>query len=104
LIDVIKLLNEANLEVPEVLDLQFDNCGENKNKVMFSYLSLLVEQDYFKEINVGFLVVGHTHSSIDQYFSVLSKAIQSKTFIGSPLALLNLIKVTCRMIFLLYIG
>jgi hypothetical protein len=59
---------------------------------MFTYLSLLVDEYYFDKIEVGFLVVGHTHSSIDQYFSVISKAIKKSSFIGSPLAMLKLIE------------
>ena len=35
---------------------------------------------------------GHTHASIDQYFSVISKKIYSCDFIGSPLSLLELIR------------
>ena len=80
--------------MPRTLWLQFDNCGENKNKEMFAYLSLLVETFIFDEIEVGFLIVGHTHSSIDQYFSIISKAIKSKKtkFIGSPLAMKEIVK------------
>ena len=54
---------------------------------MFSYFSLLVETMVFDKIQVNFLIVGHTHSSIDQYFSILSKAIGDCEFIGSPMAL-----------------
>ncbi len=55
---------------------------------MFSYASALVELGYFEAIDMNFLIVGHTHhSSIDQYFSVLSKAIKSAEFIGSPISL-----------------
>ena len=45
---------------------------------MFAYASALVENGYFDVLEVNFLIVGHTHSSIDQYFSVLSKAISSR--------------------------
>jgi hypothetical protein len=40
------------------------------------------------------MIVGHTHASIDQYFSIISHKIHSnKTiFIGSPLALLELVR------------
>lgn len=62
-----------------------------QNKYMFVYLSLLVEMKYFTTIEVYFLLVGHTHCSIDQYFSVLSKAIAEKSFIGSTLALVELL-------------
>jgi hypothetical protein len=54
---------------------------------MFAYASALVENGYFDVLEVNFLIVGHTHSSIDQYFSVLSKAISSAEWIGSPLSL-----------------
>ena len=56
---------------------------------MFTYLSLLVERGYFDEIRVNFLIVGHTHTSIDQYFSVITKKLRNK-FVGSPLALQHL--------------
>lgn len=56
-----------------------------------SYLALLVEKDHFKKIEVFFLIVGHTHASIDQYFSRLAKAIYRQYFIGSPLSLEDLL-------------
>jgi hypothetical protein len=70
--------------------LQYDNCGENKNKYLFGYLSLLVQLQYFKEISLNFLIVGHTHCILDQYFSTLSTKINSCNFIGSPFALAGL--------------
>jgi hypothetical protein len=57
---------------------------------VFSWISLLVEANLFDVVDVYFLIVGHTHASIDQYFSVLSSAIFTCQFIGSPLALENL--------------
>jgi hypothetical protein len=59
---------------------------------MFTWLSLLVEQDIFDEIEVNFLIVGHTHASIDQFFSVLANAIERTKFICSPLALEEVIR------------
>ena len=58
---------------------------------MFSYLSLLIEEDIFKKIEVFFLIVGHTHASIDQYFSILARDIYKSKFIASPLALESLL-------------
>ena len=52
---------------------------------MFAYASALVELGYFDAIDMNLLIVKHTHSSIDQYFSVLSKAIKSAEFIDSPI-------------------
>jgi hypothetical protein len=54
---------------------------------MFCYASLLVEGGYAEEINLSFLVVGHTHCNLDQNFSVLSKKIRDSAYIGSPVAL-----------------
>ena len=58
---------------------------------MFGFLSALVEKGIFEKISVNFLIVGHTHASIDQYFSVLSKAIKNAEWIGTPLALRKLL-------------
>ena len=92
IIDVSILLRQRGLLVPRILDLQFDNCGDNKNKEIFGYYCLLVESWSFDEIEIAFLIVGHTHASIDQYFSVISKAIKKAVFIGTPIALLELIR------------
>ena len=55
---------------------------------MFAYLSMLVELKVFDEILVNFLIVGHTHTSIDQYFSVLSsrKIFESSFIIKNRIA------------------
>ena len=59
---------------------------------MFCYLSHLVEDCYFDEIEMFFLVVGHTHNILDQWFSVLANAVGTANFIGSVLALHALYK------------
>ena len=61
-----------------------------QNKECFMFNALLVELGYFEKITVGFLIVGHTHASIDQYFSCLRKLIRRASFIASPLALQHL--------------
>ena len=75
------------LDLPSHLILQFDNCKENKNKSVFTYISLLVQLGHFRKVEVFFLIVGHTHCSIDQYFSSCATEIWNALFIGSPLAL-----------------
>ena len=92
LFDLCGLLRNRGLRMPRALWLQFDNCGENKNKEMFGYMSLLVEGFFFDSVDINFLIVGHTHASIDQYFSVIAKAIFRSHFIGTPLALMELIR------------
>jgi hypothetical protein len=52
---------------------QYDNCGENKNQFLIGFFSMLVETKQVKYVELHFLLVGHTHCSVDQYFSVLSK-------------------------------
>lgn len=84
LIDLAELLKEKNFKMPEKLFLQFDNGRENKNKEMFCYLSMLVEERRFESIQVNFLIVGHTHSKVDQYFSTMSKLIKAQSFIATP--------------------
>jgi hypothetical protein len=92
MIDVSILLRKRGLLVPRILDLQFDNCGDNKNKEIFGFYCVLIESWSFDEIEIAFLIVGHTHASIDQYFSVISKAKKKTVFIGTPMAFLELIR------------
>lgn len=92
MIDTSILLRKRGLLMPRTLWLQFDNCGDQKNKEFFCYSSLLIELFAFDEVEIAFLIVGHTHASIDQYFSVIAKAIRRTHFIGTPLALLELIR------------
>ena len=68
MIQLAALLAKHNMPMPPNIHFQLDNCGENKNKEFFTYCAILVELGYFEEITVGFLIVGHTHASIDQYF------------------------------------
>ena len=65
------------------LYLQMDNCSENKNQVVFAFLTDLVARSIFDEIHVGFLMVGHTHEDIDQYFSIISSWLR-KTEVICP--------------------
>jgi hypothetical protein len=61
---------------------------------MFGWLSHLVEQGLMDEFEVSFLVVGHTHCSIDQYFSTISGYIRKKAdFIPTPDAMRYLLTV-----------
>jgi hypothetical protein len=120
-IDTEQALAQMSMRLPRSLHLQFDNwyvvlltnyyssihnsiiffvyflniiySGENKNKYLFAYLSMLIELGHFDEIYVRFLIVGHTHSDPDQMFSVLTKKIKSTQFIGSPISFRELLKI-----------
>jgi hypothetical protein len=54
--------------LPRRLYLQLDNSPkDNKNQFLFGFLSFLTTQKVFEEIQLGFLLVGHTHEDIDGY-------------------------------------
>ena len=90
-LDILKLTEpEARIgaiPLPKKLYLQLDNSTkDNKNKYLMAFLSLLTATGVFKEIQVGFLLVEHTHEDIDAYFSHLFKALKSRnTFIVAHL-------------------
>jgi hypothetical protein len=51
-----------------------DNCvKDNKNRYLLALLSLLTAREMFKEVKLGFLIVGHTHEDINSCFGYLSK-------------------------------
>ena len=48
-------------KLPAILHLSMDNCWrENKNRFVLSFLAALVQQNILAEVNVTFLLVGHT--------------------------------------------
>lgn len=55
-----------------------NTCKENKNNLMVKYLGFLVHHGVFDEVRVLFLLVGHTHSVIDQRFSVISRELSAQ--------------------------
>ena len=74
---LLRLAHEMGNEKPPHLFVQVDNCSENRSKVFFAVADWLVTHRIFESVQVNFLVVGHTHEDIDQWFSVFAKA-QSK--------------------------
>lgn len=65
--------------LPRVFIVLMDNtCKENKNNCVIKYLALLVFYGVFDEVIVVFLLVGHTHSIIDQRFSVISRHLSAR--------------------------
>jgi hypothetical protein len=87
------LAKEHNMILPSKGHFQYDNCSENKNKTMHCFFSHLVEAGYFKEIELFFLIVGHTHNRLDQWFSILSKAIKKADKILSVHALHEIFRI-----------
>jgi hypothetical protein len=65
--------------LPKKLLLQMDNCVKNnKNQHLLSFLSLLTLRDVFKEVKLGFFIIGHTHEDINGYFGYLSKKLKEE--------------------------
>ena len=64
---------------PSKLILLMDNSGkDNKNNSVFSYLAHLVQRaGMFVEVKVHFLIVGHTHDRVDQFFSCISRHLHT---------------------------
>jgi len=91
--DLKKRLQERGQKLPRKGIFQFDNSGENKNKEVNALMSTLIELVFFDEIHCNFLVVGHTHCSVDQYFGVCTKVIQRKHWIGSAMSFQSLLKI-----------
>jgi hypothetical protein len=74
---VLNAVHNARGTLPPILCIQADNCArENKNKFLFGLCATLVGLGYFEEVCVGFLLVGHTHSDIDQRFSSISHVLK----------------------------
>ncbi len=49
---------------------------DNKNHHMLTFLSLLTTLEVFEEVQLGFLIVGHTPEDIDGSFGYLSKKLR----------------------------
>ena len=65
--------------LPQCLYLQLDNyASENKNHCVFEFLYLLVAMGIFKQVYVGFLMMGHTHEDVDAMFKKISNSMRVK--------------------------
>jgi hypothetical protein len=58
---------------------------------MFALCTTLVGLGYFQEVQLYFLIVGHTHENIDQRFSIISNTLK-RTNIDSLKELLELVQ------------
>jgi hypothetical protein len=56
---------------------QMDNCvKDNKNHHLLAFLSLMITREVFEEVQLRFLVVGHTHEDINGSFGYLSEKLE----------------------------
>ncbi len=60
----LKYLREKG-NLPPRLHIQLDNCGrENKNCFILAFICFIVQQGIVNEIELSFLIVGHTHEGL----------------------------------------
>ena len=72
--------------LPPILHVQMDNAtGDNKNRYVFCFWSLLVAKKIFREVYVNFMLVGHTHDDIDALFGRWSMLLRKENFPTIPL-------------------
>ena len=71
--------------LPPILNVQMDNAtGDNKNRYVYAYWSLLVAKRIFHEVYVNFIIVGHTHDDIDALFGRWSMLLKKENFPTIP--------------------
>ena len=72
--------------LPPVLNLQLDHAtGDNKNRFVFAFCSLLTYHGVFQEVYINFLIVGHTHDDIDVLFGRWSYKLKRTDYPTLPL-------------------
>jgi hypothetical protein len=65
--------------LPRKLLLQMDNSVKNKmNHHLLAFLSLLIARKVFEKVQLGFLIVGHTHEDIDGSFGYSLKILRKQ--------------------------
>ena len=62
---------QGHTGLPPTLYLQLDNASDNKNTNVMAFCDYLVTTGVFRKIKVSFLLVGHTHEDVDQYFRLV---------------------------------
>jgi hypothetical protein len=71
--------------LPPILTLQLDNAsGDNKNRWVFAYCSMLIYKGVFREVYINFLIVGHTHEDIDALFGRWSSMLKTNNYPTLP--------------------
>ena len=66
-------------KIPPIIMLQLDNTSsQNKNNIMTQFQAALVELGLVRQVWMNFLPKGHTHCDVDQFFSVVSRALEAR--------------------------
>ena len=65
--------------------IQSDNCSrETKNNTLTRWAALLTSTHRVKRIQLDFLMTGHSHEDIDQFFSMVSNKIEASPEVHCP--------------------
>lgn len=73
---ILKLHDQHQGKLPRTLYIQSDNGPDMKSKQFIAFCAYLVEKGVFEKVKLSYLIVGHTHEDIDQYFSCISRYIK----------------------------
>ena len=83
-----------------ILNVQMDNVtGDNKNRFVFYFWSLLVANGIFREVYVNFMLVRHTHDDIDALFGRWSMLLKKDNFPTIPLLMKSFMEVDPSLLF-----
>ena len=69
-------IEELHGDLPRKLYLQLDNASDNRSAQFLAFIAFKVEMGSFDKVKVSYLIVGHTHEIIDQWFSVIRKFVK----------------------------
>jgi hypothetical protein len=79
-------IQEQFVSLPPILHVQLDNCWkDNKSRWIMCFWSLLIAKGVFEEIQVSFMLVGHTHDDIDASFGRWSMKLRENDYPTIPL-------------------
>ena len=71
----------SGIPLTSILNVQINNVmGDNKNKFVFCFWSLLVANKIFRKVYVNFMTIGHIHDDIDALFGRWSIALKKESF------------------------
>lgn len=85
-----------DLREAEVI-IQADNCSrECKNNTLCRFGAMLVGTRRLRRYEQRFLITGHSHEDIDQYFSAVSSLIESNSELHDPHAFVRTLETWLR--------
>lgn len=87
---IMRIIDAMGDSRPPTLFIQVDNCSENKCKTVLALAHMLISQGILHNVQFNYLVVGHTHEDIDQWFSIFSTKVK-KHDVWTPRELMHLL-------------